>query len=348
MKRILLHVGLPKTGTTSIQNLLAGASADLESDGVLFPIVHEERRIAGRAEGVGIGWHRSLASYVGGRADRLAPGEWEAWRAEFCRFDRSPAMTTLVLSQEGLIVAGKPQGIADLLAELPTGARRVVIVLRPAHAWLTSLYEQFVRSVLRTADLPHAFDRALGYVERGYEGMLRRTEQMVPGASFQLLSFDDLVAGPGLLANFTRALDLPPWLAERAAAMPRANPGLPQDMVAFLRAANAAAVPMPRFVAIRAALARAARRRTGRRERAQIFPPDLAQRIAERYAADRTFVQARYGLDLPAAPPPAAYTPLACDPPALRVECAPWLAGEDLTAFDAVARTLVGGGREPR
>lgn len=340
MKRILLHVGLPKTGTTSIQNLLAAATRDLEADGVLFPVVREDLREAGRVKGIGLGWHRTLAMYVAGRLDELAPGEWAAWQAAFDRFGATSSLDTLVLSQEGLIVAGKPKRVTELIAQLPAATIRVVLVLRPAEAWLTSLYEQSVRSVLRTAELPGNFDRATSYVERGFEGMISRVERQVPGAEIQLLSFDDLVSGAGLLPSFAHALELPAWLAERAAAMPRANPGLPQDMVAFLRAANAARVPMRDFVAIRGACSRAARRREGARQRGRIFPPDLAARIAERYDADRAYVSQRFGLELKPAVSGGDHVPFACDPVALRAECAPFLDADGKAVFDTVARTL--------
>lgn len=336
MTRVVLHVGLPKTGTTSIQDFLAAQAGPLADTGVLFPIVREDLRTAGRAQGIGVGWHRALSMFVSGRPDALAPGEWEAWQAEFRRFDQDPALRTLLLSQEGLIGAGRGDRVAALMAELPAGARRIVLVLRPADAWLTSLYEQFVRSIVRTAEEPGAFSHALAYAERGYQGMIRRIEAQVPGAEMHLLSFDDLVAGEGLLTNFARALDLPEWLGERATAAPRANPGLPQDMVAFLRRVNEARVPHAAFVAIRGALARAARRRTGARRRGQIFPPELAGRIAARYEQDRAYVHRRFGLDLRPMSASATYTPLDCDPVALRQECAPFLHDEALAAWDHV------------
>lgn len=342
MKRIILHVGLPKTGTTSIQDCLAGTAAELARDGVLFPIVREDLRSAGRAQGVGVGWHRALSMYVSQRPGGLAPGEWDAWRAELRRFAETPALDTLMLSQEGLFGGGRRDRIAALLEELPAGARRIVLVLRPADAWLTSLYEQFVRSVVRTEELPGAFPPALHYAERGFEGMIDRLERHVPGAELQILSFDALVAGDGLIANFAAALELPAWLAERTEAMPRANAGLPQDMVAFLRAANAARVPMPGFVAIRGALARAARRRTAGKQRGRIFPPDFAARIAERFEADRAYVRQRFGIELKAAAPVEDHFPLAADPAALRAECTAFLDADGAAVFDAVAGSFSG------
>lgn len=335
VKRILLHVGLPKTGTTSIQDFLAAQAEALAGESVLFPIVRPDLRAAGRDNGVGSGWHRALSVFVG-NPDALAAGEWDAWQAAFRRFGEDDALHTMILSQESLILAGRPDRVGTLLGELPPAQLRIVLVLRPADAWLASLYEQAVRSVGRTADMPGAFRLALNYAERGFRGMIRRLERQAPDAQFQVLAFDDLVAGEGLLANFATALDLPAWLGDCAAAAPRANPGLPQDMVAFLRRVNEARVPHAGFVAIRGALARAARRRDGVRRRGQIFPPELAARITDRYEEDRAFVRRWFGLELAPIPAERAYTPLQCDPTALRQECAPFLSDGALAEWDRV------------
>jgi len=37
LKRLILHIGPPKTGTTSIQKFLSAAQEDLLSDGILYP-----------------------------------------------------------------------------------------------------------------------------------------------------------------------------------------------------------------------------------------------------------------------------------------------------------------------
>lgn len=336
-KSVLLHVGLPKTGTTSIQDLLAAGSAEIEGDGVLFPIVRTDLREAGRAKGIGVGWHRALSMFVAGTPGGLAPGEWEAWQAEFARFSADNRLHSLVLSQEGLFFGGRPERIAALMREIPAEKREIVLVVRPAHPWLTSLYEQFVRSIVRTAEQPGDFHHALSYADQGFEGMIKRLESHVVGATVRVLAFDDLVAGEGLLVNFVRTLGLPERLLARTADVPKTNSGLPQDMVAFLRAVNAAKVPHAEFVSIRGALARAARRRTEPRVRAQIFPDALASQISERYQRDRDFLISRYGVTLKPAVAPAAETPLAFDAAALRVACTPFLTREALAAFDGVA-----------
>jgi hypothetical protein len=338
MKRILLHAGLPKTGTTSIQDFLADEAAALAEARILYPRVRADLREAGRARGIGIGWHSALTRLVSQQPGALAPGEWEAWQDEFARFARDPGLDTLLLSQEGMLINRKPEGVSALLDALPEGKREVVLVLRPALGWLTSLYEQLVRG--GEAGPPETFKRAQAYLEKGFIGIIRTIRRQLPGADIRLLSFEDLSAGEGLLANFSREIGLPAALVERAAAAPRRNAGMPQDMVAVLRACNVAGTSLEGLVAIRAALARAARRRSGKAPRGSVFPPDMTAAILERYEADRAILKQRFGLSLrPETPPPSrnALHLTAEDWQRLRAEAAPFLDATGATAWDAVA-----------
>lgn len=339
MKRIVLHVGLPKTGTTSIQDFLAAHSGALAQRGLLFPILRTDLREAGRAQGIGVGWHFALSKVASGRPGVMAPGEWEAWTAEFARFAADPALHTLLLSQEGLFMGGGGKGIDALLASLPPGQLEIVLVLRPALGWLTSLYEQKVRSKVRVGDAAGEFGQAHGYVDRGFVGIVRAIRRQAPDAVLRLLSFDALSSGEGLLVNFARAIGLPEPVIARAAEAPRANPGLPQDMVAVLRTANQAGLDQAGFVAIRGALARAARRRQGKSPRASIFPPALTAAILERYEADRTILRRRFDLELRAeapAPEADALTLTPDDWARLRAEAGPFLDAAGLAAWNRI------------
>lgn len=339
MKRIILHIGLPKTGTTSIQEFLAADAPALAREGVLFPVLRTDLRDAGRAAGIGVGWHLALSKFVSQRPKAFAPGEWEAWTEEFARFAADPHLHTLLLSQEGLMHGRNGQGVRALMAALPEGAPEIVLVIRPALGWLTSLYEQLVRSKARIGTTPADFAQAHAYVDQGFTGMIRAVRRRTSGADLRLLSFDALRGGEGLLANFAREIGLSKGAVARAAVARHVNSGLPQDMVAALRACNAAQIDQPAFVAIRGALGRAARQRRGKPARAAIFPADLTAAILNRYEADRTVLKRRFGLELRAETPPPPGEALALTPAdwhRLYEEAAPFLDAPGLAAFERV------------
>jgi hypothetical protein len=336
VKRIVLHAGLPKTGTTSIQEFLARETEALAAHGILFPVPRADLRELGRAQGIGIGWHSALTRLVSQKPGALAPGEWEAWTDEFARFAADPSLHTLMLSQEGMLLNRKASGVRLLVDALPAGQRDVVLVLRPALGWLTSLWEQLVRG--GDPVCPADFSRAHAYLNGGFARSIQTILQQVPDARLRLFSFETLAAGDGLLVNFARAIGLPEDLIARAAVAPRVNAGLPQDMVAALLACNRAGIDQPAFVAIRGALARAARRRKGRLPRASIFPEALTRAILDRYEADRRILGDRFGIDLRAeAPPPGDALALTPDDwKRLRAEAAPFLSATAQAAWDRV------------
>lgn len=100
MKTAFLHVGLPKTGSTSIQDFLFTERAALEEEGVLFPSPTTATREARIAAGEGWGRHASILAAMQGRWDDLAPGEWPLWQAEFARFGESDRLHTVIISHE--------------------------------------------------------------------------------------------------------------------------------------------------------------------------------------------------------------------------------------------------------
>jgi hypothetical protein len=70
----LLHVGVPKSGTTSIQRFLSLARDDLRNHGYAYPGF------------LGMENHLAFAAYASeefARRRRVAQGEWHAWRRKF-------------------------------------------------------------------------------------------------------------------------------------------------------------------------------------------------------------------------------------------------------------------------
>lgn len=313
MKTAFLHVGLPKTGSTSIQDFLHEEGDALEAAGFLFPSPASDTRQARIAAGEGWGRHASLLAAIQGDWDKLAPGEWDAWQAEFARFRDSPSLHTLIISHE-TIGNRAAQFDLGLLCDLLQGYRlRVLLVVREAEAWLTSLYEQRISGRRRMSEPADAFGSVRDYLRGGFQARVEALQKAFPEAEIVVSPFETLVADPGLVPNSAAVIGLAADLQARAVEAKRVNTSLSQDRIEILRRCNASDLPMPVFVAIRRGLAAAQRRSTRPKPpRRRIFSSETAAAIAARYAADRAWLAQAHDVSLPigkgAAPEPFVLT----------------------------------------
>ncbi|MEU4384947.1 hypothetical protein [Promicromonospora sp. NPDC023805] len=128
----LLHIGAPKTGTTSLQQSAAGSRARLREGGVMYPGRHENhRRFA-----------RSLLGYrkEPGLAE-LAPAHWSTGiLKQLVNNERDYAL----VSSEAFSTAGA-RDVARVRAAF-TMPTHVVLTLRPLPGMLLSTWQQCVKS----------------------------------------------------------------------------------------------------------------------------------------------------------------------------------------------------------
>lgn len=135
---IYLHIGMQKTGTTSLQRLLASKRDELLSHGLSYPF--------GTA-GLGVDEgdaHHFLAHAVKGRKTSYTPD------IDFSRLDEHCAAISdmsregdVVLSSEDFSLLSPPQ-VATLAGLLPSGVK-VVVYFRRQDYWADSLYGQMVK-----------------------------------------------------------------------------------------------------------------------------------------------------------------------------------------------------------
>lgn len=302
-KRVIFHVGLPKTGTTTIQNFLAANTAALEEVGVLFPTPESPSRAALRQTGVGQGHHTALLQAAQGRWDELGPGEWDEWQAEFRRFRDSDALTTLVLSHESF---GHNSALdLTVLADALDGHDlTILIAMREADAWLGSYWGQSVTGPKRASVTPANFPLALNYVRGGFKRRINTLRRRFPGAAIQLTAFETLIHGDGLLVNALRALGISGPLLERARAIRRSNATMSPERLEILRRCNASGVSRPDFNLMRRALLKSNRSEGKSRNKGSLFPAELGSAIADRYDADVRWVRNRFAVELPPAARP--------------------------------------------
>lgn len=135
---IILHIGLHKAGSTTVQTYLRDNAATLADAGVLYPAI-------GRAER-SIAHHRLAADLRAGEADA---GQWD----EIVALAAANPDKTVVISSEGFQSADP----AQVRARLGSEPVKVFCYHRDAAQRFVSIYGHGVKNGFRTTDFDQAF-----------------------------------------------------------------------------------------------------------------------------------------------------------------------------------------------
>ncbi|MBI2245450.1 MAG: hypothetical protein HYU55_16445 [Nocardioides sp.] len=240
--RIVIHVGLPKTGTTYLQGLLAGQRDRLLAGGVGYPLVRPGAMFHGAVEVRGS--HAKFGLVAGEVA-----GTWAALCERARAFDG-----TTVLGHEVLAGATIAQ-IRAALAPLAGHEVHVVVTARDLGRQATAHWQEevklgatwsfaeFERDQLRADTGPDAGPDAGGarphfWHAQDFADCLRRWGSAVGADRAHLVLGPPPGAPPEeLWRRFAEAVGIDPALVD--AAVPPANPSLGAAEVALLRAVNA-------------------------------------------------------------------------------------------------------------
>jgi hypothetical protein len=140
--RLILHIGLQKSGTTYLQELIASAADELAEAGIVYPVspAGQKRRRTENHEWASYGLLGPEYPWV---SDERAATEKSTWKA----LDRQVTRTkgTVLLSAEALSVIRTP-AIRMLLDRLGVGDVEVVVTARSLSRSLPSLWQQHVRN----------------------------------------------------------------------------------------------------------------------------------------------------------------------------------------------------------
>ncbi len=224
VKTVSLHVGLPKTGTTTLQHFLRDNSALLRAVGYCYPNSIDHPAMVGQSD------HQALFNAIAHRPNAEAEGmDPEACRRlvgqVFHSFRDDPALTGMIWSQEAMAMSA-PRWNRDYLADLLRGFEvRVLVCVRFTDDWIESLQRELIWA--RVGRKTNVFDRTLrpisaerqrgdrqsrkGMVEHG-EAILAAIEaivQNIPQADVQVLSFDEAVRSGRVVSTALAALGIP-------------------------------------------------------------------------------------------------------------------------------------------
>lgn len=148
MTELILHIGMPKTATTSIQRFLESQRDRLAEFGIAYPRLDRFRHLypAGWAVSAGNGNDLVYAFWQeAGQIPQLEGLTVES-AIEAALAPASPGISMLVVSHEGLLDAPN-WAIERLMQHVPADLRiRAILYIRDQIGWLASDYGQHLRS----------------------------------------------------------------------------------------------------------------------------------------------------------------------------------------------------------
>ncbi len=236
MKRLVIHAGMAKTGSSSIQESLWQARAELAGQGIHYPdwkpFNHSFELSAlfraNRKKGFLYRQHSPISDEDWAR-------ELDKLRERWLAFFRDAPAGTSILSAESLEHFQPPE-LQDLVDTAAAHYDRVQVILYVRHprSAISSRFEQGVKQ-LREATDPE--DILAAAKQQARFGLLRRWQKVSGVDEIIVRPFEREQFPEGqLLQDFFRALDLP--AAPATVAAQAANTSLGRNAVAFLLAHN--------------------------------------------------------------------------------------------------------------
>ncbi|KAA1418523.1 hypothetical protein F0U44_08415 [Nocardioides humilatus] len=234
----VLHIGTGKTGTTTIQRVLARSREVLAEGGTLYP------RAFGRQRHLGFGFFvlpdpqlvRSPEWLRAGNAD-VDPDEFRRKVRRRLRRELTPDVRRLLISDEGLY-RRNASTVARVrkFTEARGGATRVVIYLRRQDDHLVSNYQQVVKGgeIRRIGDWANS---ELDYVYDFHSHLARWRDNLGP-ATFVVRTFEpERFVGGSIVADFLDAAGVD---VDESTLVPqeRRNESLCAEAVEVLRLLN--------------------------------------------------------------------------------------------------------------
>ena len=225
--RVLLHVGMAKTGSTAMQNFMEAHHDALRAQGVLFP--RSVLRRSNPRDPLRTPGHLDLIrQLVAGTATPLLAECAEA----------GPGIHTLFLSVENIFNIEPEKGVAALARFLAGREVRIVAVLRAPQDWIASRYYEVVTTGQsnETRTIDAYVEEALAAGALDYPARLERLRRAFSAVSVEVHDYREIAARGTAVSTFLDALGVIVDAPEAAAA-PRVNVSLsyPESLEAHRR-----------------------------------------------------------------------------------------------------------------
>jgi len=266
--RITIHVGIHRTGTTALQNLLANNRELLKRGGVLYPFEATNHQQ--------IAWSLFRGELTG--ADLVAKLEGEI----------TPETRQIVLSAEDFAIHKDLSWLASLRARFDCEA---IIYLRRQDEWMMSWYNQHVKWPFdrqKSRMSPEEFLLTLGdYHWLHYDTLLDRWSGLLGEACVQV----GVMERAGLRdtsEDFLRRTAIGPLPAPKG----NGNESIPAAALAILRHLSIVDLPTGQRIALQRALREAVLPKMPKGM--NIYPSHIRNRIIDLYAESNAAVAHRY------------------------------------------------------
>lgn len=195
-RRLILHVGQTKAGSTAIQNYLESQRDKLHKHGILFPKAGFSRGnpvVPERTAG-----HLNLVKMIFQNGSDPALAELQG-------------TDTVLISAENLFMDRPDAELQALAAFFEDYAVTLVLVLRSWEAWFSSRYIENVMSGFIASTRSFSESHA-DYVQRGthdYAARLEHLGSLLNASELQVVNYDSAMAGAGVVPAFLAAADIP-------------------------------------------------------------------------------------------------------------------------------------------
>lgn len=299
--RCIFHVGLPKTGSSSVQAFLRGRVAELLDHGIRFPAPTSE---AARKSSEGRIPHSDLIHHFYKLA-RPATAKFIDYDQVVEQSRRDPPGTLLLLTHEVQALHGhnaRQEVFADLAT---THDIEFLCYLRNPASWLASFYEQAVSQPNAFIADPARHFATRGYLEKGFRGMMAPFRNM---GDVALRDYDALRSGGQLVPEFLRHVGAGAFV-QTASAAPRVNAhAYSPEQITIMRYLKTQGTESPLFVRVRNVFDLFNTSFKRQRSPIVLFPAELRAAIERQWLLDREALGSEVTLTgISPAPEPGPY-----------------------------------------
>lgn len=232
MADIVIHIGLRKTGTTSIQKFLHANRGLLLEKGILYPssgLPVKESRYA----------HHDLAADLTGIRPPTVPGSWEKLSDEISEFNGK-----LIFISSEIFSVAITEKIEELRKRLSGHKVTILLYLRDPAKFIVSLYKAQIKGHNEFRSFRNFIRRKPEWID--FDPLVESWQRVFGPENLVLKNYDELAGGDLLLSNLIDSIGLSDSSAEFR-FLEKANVTPDDKVVAAIRILNylKKKIPMP-------------------------------------------------------------------------------------------------------